>query len=50
MPEKHLTRKTESAAELMRKAATEKAARDEAVHVVERWNRALAAGAIPAAG
>ncbi len=42
MPEQDLTRKTPSAAEVMRKSATEKAAHDDAVRVVERWNAALA--------
>ncbi len=37
-------RKTASAAELMRRRAAAEAARKEAVHVVERWNAALAAG------
>ncbi len=44
MPEQDFTRKTASAAELMQKAAAEKAARDEALTVIERWNAALASG------
>src|SRR5260370_19468261 len=45
MPDNHNDmRKTASAAEIMQKRVAEKAAHDHAVHVVERWNRALAAG------
>src|SRR5258708_6487303 len=40
----HESPRADSAAEVMRKAGAAKAARDEAMHVVERWNRAPAAG------
>jgi len=43
MPEHDPTR-TDRLALYMRAQAAEKAARDEAVHVIERWNAALAAG------
>jgi len=42
--EQDLTRKTKSAAELVQKARAEKAARDEALAVIERWNGELASG------
>jgi hypothetical protein len=42
--EQHYRIRPDSAAELMRKRAAEEAARKEALDVVERWNRALAAG------
>jgi hypothetical protein len=50
MPNKTLPVKTKSAAELVQKARAEKAARDEALAVIERWNGELASGTGARAG
>ncbi len=44
MPQQHDRKRGPSAAELSERREAEEAAQKEAKHVVERWNRALAAG------